>query len=146
MMFLKLAWLLPHIKESKTLAGLEPTAVTGQVIQKAMTYHPTTAAPHLILIKENDSQFLGKESHNSNTCFFYNLGVRWSSGNAFTCRSRGTWFKSYTAQPWISQGTRKESSRLHSTKVWIGTLRGLCLCKLDYPGCVCWLHTKPGVK
>ena len=46
----------------------------------------------------------------------------------------GPWFESYTGLTWISQGTRNESPRLRSTKVWIGTLRGLCLCKLDIPG------------
>ena len=32
-------------------------------------------------------------------------------------------------------GHKKWISRLHSTKVWNGTLRGLCLCKFDIPGC-----------
>ena len=52
----------------------------------------------------------------------------------------------YTGLTRISQGTRKESPRLHSTEMWIGTLRGLCLFKLDIPGTICWLHTKPRVK
>ena len=64
----------------------------------------------------------------------YNSLARWSSGSAFACRSRCPWFESYTGLTWIFQGTRNESPRLHSTKVWIGTLRRLCLCKLDIPG------------
>ena len=41
------------------------------------------------------------------------------------------WFDSYTGQTWISQGTRNESKRPNSTKMWFGTLRGLCLYKYD---------------
>ena len=49
-------------------------------------------------------------------------------------RLRGLWFKSNTGLMWISQGTRNKSPRLHSNKVWIGTLRGLCLCMFDILG------------
>ena len=59
----------------------------------------------------------------------------WSRGNMFDCRSRGPWFEYYTSLTWISLGTRNESPSLHSTKVWIGTLRRLYLCKFDIPGC-----------
>ena len=64
---------------------------------------------------------------------FCSIGARWSSGSAFACRSIDPWFESYTGLKWISLGTWNESPRLHSTKVWIDTLRGLCLCKLDMP-------------
>ena len=60
--------------------------------------------------------------------------MRCISGSTFDCRSRGPWFKDYTGLSGISQGTRNESPRLYSIKVWIGTLRGLCLCKFDTPG------------
>ena len=60
--------------------------------------------------------------------------VHESSGSAFDCRSRGSLLESYTGLTWIFQGTRNESPRLHSTKMWTGTLRGLCLCKLDIIG------------
>ena len=51
----------------------------------------------------------------------------WSSGSAFDCRSRGPLFESYTGLTWFSLGTRIESPR-RPAKVWIGTLRGWCLC------------------
>ena len=53
--------------------------------------------------------------------------AHWSSGSTLNHRSRGLWSKSYTGPTWISLGTRNEFQRLHSTKVWIGTLRGHCL-------------------
>ena len=58
-----------------------------------------------------------------------------SSVSAFTCKSRGLWFESYTGLIWISLGTRNESLRLQSTKVWIGSLRGHCLCMFDITWC-----------
>ena len=38
----------------------------------------------------------------------------WASGSAFDCRSRGPWIESYTG---LSQDTRNESPKLHSTNV-----------------------------
>ena len=58
-------------------------------------------------------------------------GARWSSGSEFDCRSRGSWFESYTGLTRIHLNTRNGSPRHLSTKVWFGILRGLCLCKFD---------------
>ena len=57
--------------------------------------------------------------------------VEWKRGD---CRTRDPWFRSYTGIMWISMGTKKKSLRLHSTKVWICTLRGWCLWKFEIPG------------
>ena len=56
-------------------------------------------------------------------------GARWSNG-----KSRCPLFESYTGLKWISLSTRNDSPRLHSTKVWICTLRERCLWKLYIPG------------
>ena len=53
-----------------------------------------------------------------------------SSGRPFNCRMKGALFESYTDLTWISLGTRNDSTRLHSTNMWIGTLRGFYI-----PGC-----------
>ena len=88
---------------------------------------------HLFSIGRSKLYYLYSEFLKISTCP-YRCCPRWSSGSAFACRSRGPWFKSYTGRTWIFQDTRNESPRLYSTKVWIGTLRELCLCKLDIPG------------
>ena len=61
-------------------------------------------------------------------------GVRWFSGSAFDCRSRGPCFESFPGLTWISLETINKSPMLHSTKVGIGTPRGQCLCSFDIPG------------
>ena len=64
-----------------------------------------------------------------------NIFISFSSVKTWPCIVwTGPWFKSYTGLTWISQCPRNESPRLHSTNLWIGTLRRLCLCKLDIPG------------
>ena len=59
---------------------------------------------------------------------FFNLAL---SDSASDCMPRCPWLEYCTGLTWIYQSTRNESPRLHATKVWIGTQRGLCLCKLD---------------
>ena len=64
--------------------------------------------------------------------FHRNMWARWPSDSAFDWRSRGPKFESCAGLTWIiSLGTENQSPSFQSTKVWSGTLRGLCLCKFD---------------
>ena len=94
-----------------------------------------------ILIKFNEDHI--KTVTSKLLTFDLKNGVRWFSGSAFDCRSRGPWSESYTCLMWISLGTNNESPRFHSIKVWIGTLRGQCQYQFDIPaGRRSWQHTK----
>ena len=46
----------------------------------------------------------------------------------------GPRFESYPSLTWIYLNTRNESPRLNSTKVWIGSLSGRCLCQFAISG------------
>ena len=74
-------------------------------------------------------------------------GVRWSSGSAFDCRSRGPLFESYTGLTWFIFWTKE-------INLW-GCTRPICelscreggVCaSLIFLGTVYLMHTKPGVK
>ena len=81
---------------------------------------------------ENDKAIY-VESGNTNILWSHIVGARWTSGSVFAYGSRGPWFESYTGLI-LLWAQKNKSLRLHSTKVWIGTLRGQCMCKFDIPG------------